>query len=439
MGRARVVVLSVLALVLVVVLPACNNASSVAPDELIVTVDGLPGGVSGDVLVTGPGAFSQALTATATLSSLTPGTYTVTVSATSDGDAIVPTMYDGTASLSLVAVTDSAGGSTTVRYAVRPGSGHLWVPRWGGSFEAESFSSGNLTTSGSPSQDVTLTSSTHSGEAVAFDHAGNMWVTDYGGYVYRYDAAQLANSGSPDPGLTISANATPSLSNPYGLAFDASGDLWVANNGNNTVVEFTPSQLSTSGSPTPNVTLSADAGTPNSLKGPNGIAFDASGDLWVANSGNSTVVEFTPSQLSTTGGPTPKVTLGATSGSIAGPGGIAFDANGNLWVPNDGSDTVVRFDAVQLATSGSPIPATTIASSSAGPGPDGLTFDASGALWVGNYNGPSSGYVRRFTNPDNLKGGVTPIPDVIISSIGTVDWVHLAFSPPASGLPINAP
>ena len=43
----------------------------------------------------------------------------------------------------------------------------------------------------------------------------------------------------------------------------------------------------------PNITIST---TGTSLDGPNALAFDSSGDLWVANFANSTVVEFTPGQ-----------------------------------------------------------------------------------------------------------------------------------------------
>lgn len=61
-------------------------ATSTAPGSLAVTVDGLPGGVDGDVRVTGPGGFDQALTASTTLNGLTPGTYVVTADAVADGD-----------------------------------------------------------------------------------------------------------------------------------------------------------------------------------------------------------------------------------------------------------------------------------------------------------------------------------------------------------------
>ena len=52
---------------------------------LTVTVSGMSNGVAASVTVTGPSAFSQLLTATQTLSSLTPGSYTVTAAAVTSG------------------------------------------------------------------------------------------------------------------------------------------------------------------------------------------------------------------------------------------------------------------------------------------------------------------------------------------------------------------
>jgi hypothetical protein len=74
----------------------------------------------------------------------------------------------------------------------------------------------------------------------------------------------------------------------------------------NEVVEFTKAQLSTSGSPTPAVTISSTTvGTYKSLDGPYSLAFTSSGDLWVENFDDNTTVEFGREQLSTSGSPTP--------------------------------------------------------------------------------------------------------------------------------------
>jgi sugar lactone lactonase YvrE len=207
---------------------------------------------------------------------------------------------------------------------------------------------------------------------LAFDANGNLWVAFSGhSTVVEYTTSQLASSGNPSPAVTLSANSG-SLSAPVGIAFDAGGNLWVAN-GSNTVVAFTPAQLAASGSPAPNVTLTANAG---SIHGPLFIGFDANGNLWVANgnAGANTVTGFSPSQRATSGSPVPAVTLTSNAGSLTRPAGIAFDASGNMWVSTVANHTVVQFTVAQIASSGSPTPATTI-SGAALTEPFGLAFD----------------------------------------------------------------
>ena len=88
-------------------------ATSTAPGSLAVTIDGLPGGVDGDVRVTGPDGFDQTLTATTTLTALEPGTYTVAATEVDDaGDAYGASVAGSPA-------TVPAGGTATalVSYA----------------------------------------------------------------------------------------------------------------------------------------------------------------------------------------------------------------------------------------------------------------------------------------------------------------------------------
>jgi DNA-binding beta-propeller fold protein YncE len=173
-----------------------------------------------------------------------------------------------------------------------------------------------------------------------------------------------------------------SLFAPVGLAFDASGDLWVANRNpynsqcpivRSSVVEFTPSQLAASGSPAPAVTLIPPFGV---MSGPFMLAFDASGRLWVTNSENSTssVLAFSPSQLMASGNPTPAMTLTANAGSLDGPTGLAFDASGDLWIANMLNNSVVEFTSAQIAVSGDPAPTTVISGSSLN-APFGIAFN----------------------------------------------------------------
>ena len=167
--------------------------------------------------------------------------------------------------------------------------------------------------------------------------------------VVEYTKEELAKSGAPAPKLALSGGG---LDDPFGLAFDHSGDLWVSNEGTGNVLEYAKAQLSKSGSPEPKVDIS----TPGAA----GIAFDSSGDLWLGSGASTaTVVEFAKSQLTRSGSPAPKVTLylGLTTGQ---PEGVTFDPAGDLWVASliisGETGTVFEFAKAQLAKSGSPTP-----------------------------------------------------------------------------------
>lgn len=84
------------------------SAVSTEPGTLELTVDGLPGGVDGDVNVTGPGGFDDDATASTTFDDVEPGVYSVTAQQVTDGaDVYAPTVSGSPA-------TVPAGGTATV-------------------------------------------------------------------------------------------------------------------------------------------------------------------------------------------------------------------------------------------------------------------------------------------------------------------------------------
>ena len=160
--------------------------------------------------------------------------------------------------------------------------------------------------------------------------------------------------------LTGSGDTSPSgaLFGPTGLAFDPSGNLWVVDSGNNRVLEFkTPFSDGESaslviGQPT----FGGYIGTTTSggLNAPSYLAFDPSGNLWVTDQGNNRVLEFT-APFST--GQKASVVIGqanftsfapsstVTAKSLFEPVGIAFDSKGDLWVVDSGDDRVLEYNS----------------------------------------------------------------------------------------------
>jgi len=261
---------------------------------------------------------------------------------------------------------------------------------------------------------------------VAFDTDGTMWVTSQNdSTLVAFAPTSLARSGSTAATIVISST-NGSLSAPTGLAFDRLHRLWVANSHSGTIVRFDPAQLASSGSPVPSVIISG-------LGQPAALAFDAAGSLWMSDIRRDKLASFGEAQLATSGFLVPQVVISALAASMANPAGIAFDASGNLWVANVSNQTVVAFSPAQLAATGSPVPHVVL-SANAGSlsSPVGVAFDAAGALWVVS----DVGKLEKFPGAALAATGA-PAPSVRLTLPNYTLFWSVAFWPRPTGLPLN--
>jgi hypothetical protein len=249
--------------------------------------------------------------------------------------------------------------------------------------------------------------------------------------VYEFTVQQLSKlstNGAPTPAVTIQS---ASFKFPQQAAFDQRGNLWVSDNGSNAVYVFTGKQLSATA--TTAVPAVAITSTP-AFNGPLGIAFDYKGDLYVANNATTTIFGFSATSLpavsssstaTTTAALVPTETLSDDgSGSIQGPWALAFDGYGNLWSSNaKAPNTVVEFTRSQITATGSPTPNITLASATVSSNatlvaPNGIGFDAYGDLAAVSSAAPFgvAGY-----GPEQLRTNPTtaPTPDVFLVGSGT--------------------
>jgi hypothetical protein len=216
---------------------------------------------------------------------------------------------------------------------------------------------------------------------LAFDHAGNLFVADYG----ANDGTTIAKL-TPDGVASVFATG---LSLPVGLAFDGPGNLYVSNIGNNTIMKFTPDGVGS---------LFASTG----LNTPYGLAFDSAGNLYVANWGDSTILKLTPGGVGS---------IFANTG-LSLPQGLAFDSAGNLFATNHGNNTITKFTPAGVGS----------LFASGLDNPYGLAFDSAGNLFVANLY---STRIMKYT-PDG-----TPFLFATASS-GTT---FLAFAPSGGAPP----
>ncbi len=146
-----------------------------------------------------------------------------------------------------------------------------------------------------------------------------------------------------------------------GIAVDANGNLWVADANSNRVLQFA-APLSSGMSATvvigqANFTSASSGVSSTNLQAPVGIAFDSSGNLWVADTSNNRVLQFTPPftiNMAATlvlGQPDfdqrppndDPITGTISARTFNGPQGLVFDGSGNLWVSDTANNRVLQF------------------------------------------------------------------------------------------------
>lgn len=403
--------------------------------SLSVAITGLPEGVAATVLVSGPGGYAQSVTASRVLEGLAPGSYTLTAATVDDGDPIVPALYDATVATSDVAVVANGTAIAAVTHAWRPPTGRLWLSRDDPDGAAlAAYDAAQLIEDAAPEPVVTIGNEPQHWTGVAFDADGNAWVARYfpTRAVVRFRAHDLATSGARVPDVVLTSVAVDVLSGPVGLAFDASGALWVSGKSSNTIVKYAPEQLASSGAPSPQVVLRSNTG---SLAEPGALAFDAGGALWVTNAGNDSVVMFTPTQLAASGSPIPTVTLTGTANALSRPVGLAFDAGGSLWVATLTGAGVLRYRPEQLLASGSPTPSATLTGFWR---QTSLAFDHAGDLWV-RMDASTGSFLARIADP----GSLTMASEAVIATAIELEFGaggdDPTFFPPPPDLPIRAP
>jgi sugar lactone lactonase YvrE len=196
---------------------------------------------------------------------------------------------------------------------------------------------------------------------LAFDNGGNMWVADTNNNrIVEYktpftngEAVSLV-IGYPSFDKGVYPTTAGSLAAPYGLAFDKSGNLWAVDYYNNRILEYVPpfeNQMNASlviGQP--DLTSNSDGTTANRLNLPSAIAFDETGNLWVTDSLNNRVLEFsypfsTDQSAALVIGQNNFTTNlpSITDNSMNTPYGIIFDKSENLWVTDGNNARVLEY------------------------------------------------------------------------------------------------
>ncbi|MGJ7615245.1 MULTISPECIES: hypothetical protein [unclassified Variovorax] len=231
---------------------------------------------------------------------------------------------------------------------------------------------------------------------IAVDSAGNVYVADTSNHAVRkITPAGFVSTlaGNAVPGLADGTGAAARFRGPSGLALDGSDNLYVADAQNNAIRKITPAGV---------VTTLAGGGSSGRADGtgaaatfyyPMGLAFDGSGNLYIADRDNSLIRKLTPAGVVTTlaGG----TSAGAANGTGAAasfrtPFDVTSDSSGNAYVADGDNHLIRRITPAGVVTtyagSGQPGHADGIGSAASFNRPAGISIDGNGVLYVAELN-----------------------------------------------------
>ena len=218
-----------------------------------------------------------------------------------------------------------------------------------------------------PGTQISIGSSLNYALGVAVDASGNIYIADNGNN-------RVLKVPPTDPTCAISGDCTlvgSGLNHPEGVAVDGAGNVYISDFINNGRVLM---ETLSGGSYTQSVIVGSG------LQHPFGLTVDAKGDVYIGDSGNSRVLKETLS-----GGSYTPSNVGFDAGLYA-PYAVAVDGNGYLYIADWGDSRVLKVPPTDptCVTSGD---CTTVGSGIGSNGPNGMTVDGNGNVYiVDNWN-----------------------------------------------------
>jgi DNA-binding beta-propeller fold protein YncE len=243
-------------------------------------------------------------------------------------------------------------------------------------------------------------------QGLTFDASGNLFVADYGNNVIRKIATDGTVSTYAGNGVAAfvdgKAIGVAAFNGPAGLAFDSKGNLFVADENNNMIRKITSTggvslfAGAQSGGYT-NLTVDSASGNWGAFSKPSGLFFDPKGNLYVTDQNNSAIRQITPAGVITT------IAGGIDQQALIGyPAAICVDASGNSFIADE-SGRIIELTSSKLlyVLAG----ANNVAGYADGTGsaaqfntPMGICVDASDNIYVADFN---NNRIRKVTLINN--------------------------------------
>lgn len=291
---------------------------------------------------------------------------------------------------------------------------------------------------GPPSAGPATTSDLSGPQDVAVDSSGDLYIADGGNQRVEKvtpDGMLSVIAGSGTQGTSTNGPAIDSdLDNPYGVAVNSAGDVYITNNGDGQLDEVTPDGTLTvlAGTGT-NGAITPGPATSSELNFPYGVAVDSGGNAYVADSGNNEVDEVTAggtiSAFAGIPGSSGLPTAGpAASSLLTFPQGIAVDASGNVYVADTYNYDVEKITpggtlSILAGTGGSAAPTYNgTPTGSAIREANGVAIDSTGVIYLAD----TANYTIDRIGPR------TPSAPTLVSAAAGQGSIALTIKPPVS-------
>lgn len=247
---------------------------------------------------------------------------------------------------------------------------------------------------------------------LAVDASGNLYFSSLNS-VFKINASGVLTlvAGNSRPGYTGDGGpaTAATLNGPEGIAVDSSGNVYIADSNNNVIRMVTPAGVISTYAGTGAPGYAGDFGSPTAAQFtlPSGLAFDASGNLYVADTGNNVIREISPSEniISTFAGDGFQGLVGDTGSATAAalniPSDVYVDSKGNVYIADTGNDVIrqVTTAGIIFTYAGNGTPGYTgdtfTATTAQLAAPRGVAVDANGNVYIADYD---NNVIRKATN-----------------------------------------
>ncbi len=208
-----------------------------------------------------------------------------------------------------------------------------------------------------------------------------------GAFGQQYVISTIAGNNSLGPGYSGDGGPATAaqLNFPAGIAVDKSGNLYIADGLNNRVRKVSGGVISTvAGNGTEGYSGDNAAATSAELDDPTGVAVDGSGNLYIADAGNEVIREVSPSGTITTFAGSNSLGAGysgdgaaANAAQLSNPVAVAVDSSGNVYIADSGNDVIREVSGGNIMT----IPSGILND------PDDVSVDSMGNVYVADTGG----------------------------------------------------